>query len=315
MSNPSPICLFVYKRLLETKLTIQALEKNHLAKESELYIFSDGPKNEKDIQQVEEVRNYIKEVVGFKKVVINISNENKGLAKSIINGVSSILELNESVIVLEDDLLTSPNFLIFMNEALTAFEHRNDIQSINGYSPFIKASDTLESDVYLHYRTFSWGWATWRSSWSPEIFLKQKINHEINQQTLIDFDLKCGHDMSVMLKSALAGKIDSWYIYWAYDHFKNNRLAVYPYLSKIDNIGYGVESTHCDGVLTIISKFDTAGNREFKLPKNISKYDQTIKNVNYYFTKKHKFLFRIKMLRKLKNYPILFREIKKKFLK
>lgn len=315
MTSPSPICLFVYKRLFETKLTIQALEKNHLAKESELYIFSDGPKNEKDIQQVEDVRNYIKEVVGFKKVEIKISKENKGLAKSIISGVSSILEFNESVIVLEDDLLTSPNFLIFMNEALTAFEHRDDIQSINGYSPFVKAGDTIESDVYLHYRTFSWGWATWRSSWSPGIFLKQKINHEINQQTLNDFDLKCGDDMSVMLKSALAGKIDSWYIYWAYDHFKNNRLAVYPYLSKIDNIGYGVDSTHCDGVLTIVSKFDTIGNREFKLPQNISKNDETIKIGNYYFTKQHKFLFRIKMLHKLKNYPILFREIKKKLLK
>lgn len=310
---PAPICLFVYKRLEETISTIDSLKKNFLADQTVLYIFSDGPKSEKDKLPVEQVRDYIKGVQGFKDVILKISEKNKGLAASIISGVSFILDSNDRVIVLEDDLLTSSNFLKFMNDSLEVFNKREDIQSINGYSPLTKKLNSVESDIYLHYRTFSWGWATWKKYWKPEIFSYENIRQRLNPQIFIDFDARCGNDMSNMLKSALEKKIDSWYIFWAFDHFINNRLAVYPYISKIENIGYGIESTHCDGVLTIVSKFDQGENTVFFLPHNLPLNEKVVENVNKYFTKRHKLIFRIGMMKNLKNFPILWRELKKKF--
>lgn len=310
---PAPICLFVYKRLNETMLTIESLKKNFLADQSVLYIFSDGPKSEKDKLQVEQVRDYLKGVQGFKDVILKISESNKGLAASIISGVSLILDTNDRVIVLEDDLLTSSNFLKFMNDSLEVYNKREDIQSINGYSPFIKKINPVESDIYLHYRTFSWGWATWKKYWKPEIFSQKDIRQRINPQILIDFDDRCGHDMSNMLKSALDRKIDSWYIFWAFNHFENDRLAVYPYISKIENIGYGIESTHCDGILTIVSKFDVGEKYISILPYNLPLNEKEVENVNKYFTKRHKLIFRIGMMKNPNNFPILWRELKKKF--
>jgi len=309
---PAPICLFVYKRLEETILTIESLKKNLLADQSILYIFSDGPKSGKDKLPVEQVRDYIRGVQGFKDVILKESESNKGLAASIISGVSFILSTNDNVIVMEDDLLTSSNFLKFMNDSLMLFNNREDIQSVNGYSPFIKKINPIESDIYLHYRTFSWGWATWKKYWKPEIFSQKDIRRRLNPQILIDFDSRCGNDMSNMLKSALDKKIDSWYIFWAFDHFKNDRLAIYPYISKIENIGYGIESTHCDGILTIISKFDSEGQTNFNLPKDLQLFEKEVKNVNQYFTKIHKLIFRIVMLKNPKNFPLLWNELKKK---
>ena len=130
----APICLFTYSRLEETKRTIEALKKNFLAPKSELFIFSDGPKNHETKDKVKAVRDFIKTIDGFKKITIFESKTNEGLAKSIINGVTKVVNEYGKVIVLEDDLLTTPNFLDFMNQALLFFELNLSIYSINGYS-------------------------------------------------------------------------------------------------------------------------------------------------------------------------------------
>jgi GT2 family glycosyltransferase len=112
----SPIILFAYNRPEHTKKTVEALQKNKLAKDSLLYIFSDGPKREDDVPKIKKVRDYIKTIKGFKKVEIFESNKNKGLANSVISGVTKIINKYGEVIVLEDDLITSPNFLVYMNK-------------------------------------------------------------------------------------------------------------------------------------------------------------------------------------------------------
>ncbi len=114
----APIALFVYNRLFHTMCTINALANNLYAKDSELIIFSDGPKTESYKEHVAEVRNFIRTIHSFKSVRIVESEVNKGLAKSIIEGVTEVLESSETIIVLEDDLITSPEFLQYMNEGL-----------------------------------------------------------------------------------------------------------------------------------------------------------------------------------------------------
>ena len=130
----APIAIFVYKRIDETKKTIEAIKANYLASESELFIFSDNAKNEAEQLKVDLVRNFIRQITGFKKITIYENEINKGLAKSIISGVTLILESYTNVIILEDDLVVTPNFLDFMNASLKFYENEKNIYSVNGFS-------------------------------------------------------------------------------------------------------------------------------------------------------------------------------------
>ncbi len=160
----APIVLFVYNRPDLTKETLSALKKNTLASESELFIFSDGSKSEKDFDKVNEVRKLIKNINGFKSVRVFENKENKGLANSIIFGVTKIINKYGKIIVLEDDLITSKYFLKFMNEGLNFYKNNKKIGSITGYnkpSHFMKFKN-YDKDLYLSSRFSSWGWATWK---------------------------------------------------------------------------------------------------------------------------------------------------------
>lgn len=165
MKNLAPIVLFTYKRLNTLKQTIESLQQNYLATESDLYIFSDAAKGIEDKESVDSVRNYIKTIKGFKSVTITESEVNKGLATSIIEGVSQILKTHETVIVLEDDLVSTNNFLDFMNESLTKYEDETAIFSISGFSFNLNLEKKYFYDVYFLNRGWSWGWATWRDRW------------------------------------------------------------------------------------------------------------------------------------------------------
>ena len=245
MYKLSPIVLFVYNRPWHTKETVEALQKNELANESELFIYSDAPKNEEAKSKVQEVRDYIKTVDGFKKVTIIEREKNWGLANSIIDGVTKILNKYEKIIVLEDDLVTNPYFLKFMNESLVFYEKDNRIMSISGYTyPFNNPEYNTE-DIFLFYRFSSWGWASWRNEWIKTNFkLNKKSEIFINKSLQKKFNLG-GNDLYDMLKMQLIGEIDSWAIRFALSHCLNNAYALFPRKSLVKNIGHDNSGTHC----------------------------------------------------------------------
>lgn len=310
MSQFAPICLFTYDRIDETVQTIQSLKKNFLAKQSDLIIFSDGPKNKKSHNKIFELRQFLKTITGFKSITIHESIENKGLANSIINGVSKTLKEYGNIIVLEDDLITTPNFLDFMNQALEYYAKDDKIQSINGYSLKIKSNE----DVYFHERTFPWGWATWQNRWFQELFDKKIIEERIqeNNKLLSRFNKTCGNDMSSMLEDTINGKNNSWYSRWVFNHFLNETYAVYPTLSKVSNIGFSDKATHCSGINTYQCKIDNSNKQSFLF----TSYKKLKRKENHeflnYFSKKYKFFFRLKMLRNPSNWNRLLLEIKNK---
>lgn len=264
--NLSPILLFVYNRPEHTRKTIETLKKNFLAKESELIIFSDGPKNEKDKNSVEVVRKIIKNIEGFKNIEVKESVNNKGLAKSIISGVTEIINKKEKVIVLEDDLITHPYFLTYMNEALDFYENNSRIWSISGYCPPIKIPENYDKDVFLFPRASSWGWATWKNRWDLNDWEIKDFDTFIkNKKLQKEFNIG-GEDMSEMLKSQIEGEIDSWAIRWCYNQFKNNMYTVFPVKSYVDNIGTDGSGTH----------FKTTNNKyKTDLSKSIQKINFT----------------------------------------
>lgn len=274
MMKLAPICLFTYNRLDETQQTINHLKDNHLAEQSELFLFSDGPKNEVAKPKVEAVRSYLKTVTGFKKIHVKESEVNKGLASSIISGVSEVIEAYGWVIVMEDDLLTAPNFLDFMNQGLDFYKNDSEILSMSGYTMDLPSLPG-EKDFYFGYRASSWGWATWIDRW-------QKIDWEVTDYDRFHNDRKRkrsfnrgGSDLSRMLKLQMAGELDSWAIRFCYHQFKHDLKTVYPTRSKLINIGFGEDATHTAGTKRFRTDMDTTNKRDFHFEK-FDKMDATL---------------------------------------
>lgn len=239
--NKAPILLFTYNRPLHTKRTIEALQKNEWADESDLFIFSDAGKNNTDKRNVQEVREYLASVGNFRSVNIIKRESNYGLANSIIDGVTRIVEHHKKVIVVEDDLLTSPFFLRFMNEALDKYEYEEDVISIHGYCLPIE----YDESVFFLKGADCWGWATWERGWklfNPDSHqLLQKLKE---QKSVNEFDFNGTYDYSGMLKKQAEGKINSWAIRWYASAFVLNRLTLYPGRSLVRNIGGEGSGTH-----------------------------------------------------------------------
>ena len=123
----APILLFVYNRPEHTRRCIESLLKNSLASESPLFIYADGAKDSAQQEAVNEVRNYIRTIQGFQQITLMERNENWGLARNIIDGVTTQVNQYGKVIVLEDDLVVAPYFLQFMNDALETYKDEPNI--------------------------------------------------------------------------------------------------------------------------------------------------------------------------------------------
>jgi len=249
-SELAPIVLFVYNRLNHTHQTIEALKQNTLAQESELYIYSDGPKNEDIRNQIQQLREYLKTINGFRKVILIERDTNWGLASSIIDGVSSVIKQYGKVIVLEDDLITSRYFLEYMNQGLSVFEKDPKIYSITGFSfstNFIQFPNDYEEDIYLNIRPMSWSWATWLDRWKDVDWEVKDYNEFIHDGEEIKAFNNGATDLTRMLKNQMKGKLSSWYIRWTYSAFKREMLTVYPRVSYVNNIGHDASGVHCVG--------------------------------------------------------------------
>jgi hypothetical protein len=241
------IIIFTYRRVPH-KL-IDSLLKNKLSKYSDLIIYSDGAKKDLEKNDILEVREYLKTITGFKSIKIIESSKNKGLANSIIDGVSEVIDKYEKVIVLEDDLIVSEDFLEYMNHALSFYKDDEKIWSISGYGPKLPCLKNYEEDLYLSVRASSWGWATWKDRWRKVDWSVKDFNNLKNDIKLKkEFNLG-GNDMYKMLELQILGKIDSWAIRWCYSQFKLNMYTVYPKKSKIINDGFeDNKGTHNSGV-------------------------------------------------------------------
>jgi glycosyltransferase involved in cell wall biosynthesis len=260
----SPICLFTYNRLTETRQTVNALQDNFLASKSDLIIFSDAGKDKASWVKVNAVRKFLHTVSGFKTIRIIETPLNKGLANSIISGVTTVIEEYGKVIVLEDDLITSTNFLDFMNQSLDYYEKSAKVLSISGYS-FSNNNLKQNSDVIFGVRASSWGWATWRDRWvNVDWEVKSYPAFKYNFLRRIQFN-KGGSDMSHMLDKQMKGKINSWAIRFCYHQFEHNLVDVYPVSSKVTNIGIGEKATNSKtGTFRFKTVLDKTDNRYFK---------------------------------------------------
>lgn len=235
--NYAPVIVFCYNRPVHFNKTLDALKANSLAQDSRLFVFSDGSRGKGDEVPVKEVRAIADRIDGFKEVKIYKSRTNKGLATSVIEGVTQIIETFGKVIVLEDDILTTPDFLDIMNRLLVVYQNRSDIFSVTGYAPPIRIPQKYTFDFYLARRASSWGWGTWADRWQLADWGSANYQKLLNDPSIKRRFLEGGNDLLPMLHKQQKGIIDSWAIRWCLCQTINDAYGVYPVKSKLSNIG------------------------------------------------------------------------------
>ena len=231
----APIALFTYNRPYHTRKTVEALQQNKLSSETDLIVFSDGPKAGTTGDAVQQVREFLKTIGHFKSVRIVERASNYGLSANILDGVNQIISQYGKVVVLEDDLVTSPYFLNFINEGLRIYENDENVISMHGY--LLPVNEKLPNTFFLR-GADCLGWATWKRGW--EIFqpdASQLLKRLIDSNQTKEFDFNGSYPYVQMLKDQIAGKTSSWAIRWYASAFLENKYTLYPGKSLVSNIG------------------------------------------------------------------------------
>lgn len=265
----TPIIVFAFNREESLRNTIEALLRNEEARESDLFVFVDGPREGKEgeAEKVEAVRQYVRTIAGFKRVTYAFSDVNKGLAPSIISGVTEVINNYGRAIVVEDDLVVASNFLSFMNQGLDFYEKERQVFSVCGYSNRVKVPRKYVADAYFCVRSSSWGWGTWADRWnSVDWELKDWKEHMRNASA---FNKWGGSDCFKMLNDCHRGKNKSWAIRFCYSQFLQRKLSLFPIISKVNNEGFDGEGTNCKKWSRFKFDFDTTGKKYFRFPVNI----------------------------------------------
>lgn len=276
----APIVLFTYNRPCHTQQTIEALQKNELAKESELFIFSDGGKDEASWEKVNEVREYLKTINGFKKVILTFQDKNIGLADSIISGVTKIVNQYEKIIVLEDDHVTNKFFLKFMNDALDFYEKEKKVWHISGWNYPIKSEDSNET--FLWRVMNCWGWATWKDKWSYFEKDTNKLLKDFSTEDIYKFNLDGSIDFWWQVLANHNDEINTWAIFWYAIIFKNQGLCLNPTHSFVENIGFDGTGTNT-GARDNYSNNLSRQNYKIKFENNLIENKTTTDRIKLFF--------------------------------
>lgn len=248
-AEPAPVALFVYKRADHAAMTLSALRQNALAKNTDVYIFSDGPKGVEDRDAVQQVRALIEGVEGFASVTVRARDQNIGLAQSVISGVTEIVNKHGRVIVIEDDLITHPSTLLYFNQTLDHFQDHLGVFSISAYNypqRLMQIPEDYEYDVYAIPRMQCWGWATWADRWAKADFDVPDFQRFNSSKTETEaYGHWIGNDSLNTLRLCMAGEKDVWACRWVYTHFRNHAVCICPTRSYIDNIGLDGSGMNC----------------------------------------------------------------------
>lgn len=243
VASGAAIALFAYCRVEHTRRTVNALLRNRFASESPLIVFADAARSGRAAVGVARVRSYLDTISGFRSITVHHRPRNYGLARSITEGVSEVLQQHDRVIVLEDDMVTSPHFLTYMNQGLALYADDRRVASIHGYVYPVK--EPLPETFFL-LGADCWGWATWRRAWACFNPDGRHLLEELRRRGLLrEFDFNGAYPYSRMLEAQVLGANDSWAVRWYASTFLAGKLTLYPGRSLVRNIGNDSTGTHC----------------------------------------------------------------------
>ena len=282
----SPIAIFCFKRFDLLKKLLHSLKKNKECKKYSVIFFSDNGKNNKDKNDVERVRKLINHCNFFKKKTIILRKKNYGLKKNIISGINYIFETYNKIIVLEDDLEVSKNFLKTISILLNKYQNNKSVNTISAYSfPSKKIKEAnINKKFFLLKRPSSWGWATWRHKWVKINNIKIRKNKKISAY---------GNDLAIMAIKKEKRILNSWAYDWTVRHILGNKFCIYPKFSMIKNNGFDNLATN--NLLKSKVLFSNKKNTDFKnyfyQPEN-----DKIKNISNSNYSMSAFMFLIKFI-------------------
>ncbi|MCX6181180.1 MAG: glycosyltransferase [Bacteroidetes bacterium] len=243
MPEIAPVVLFVYQRLDHLRKTIETLQKNDLAAETLLIVYSDAPAKPEHGEGVNEVRAFLNKITGFKKVEIIPQTENQGLAKSIVSGVTEQVNKFGRIIVLEDDLETTPHFLRFMNDALEFYKTDEKVMQVSGFT--FSMGERLP-ETFLVGHAPSWGWATWKRAWDHlSLDVDQHIEKIKRDKLEYRFNVDDGMDFLSHLEANKSGALNTWAVKWYASLFLSGGLCLYPKKSLVRNLGHDGSGENC----------------------------------------------------------------------
>ncbi|MBA4501515.1 glycosyltransferase [Marinobacterium marinum] len=285
--NTAPIVLFVYNRPWHTRKTVEALQANELATISDLIIYSDGARNSESVESVQEVRNFIKSISGFKSVKIFERDKNWGLAANIIDGVTTVVNQYGKVIVMEDDIVTSPAFLKFMNQMLDYYEKEKKVWHVSGWNYPIETEGL--GDFFFWRVMNCWGWATWADRWSYFKKNPKELVKKWDKTKKKHFDLDgSGVFWNQVLRNAYSS-LDTWAIFWYASIYENNGLCLNPTISFVKNIGHDGSGTNCSS--SKISQEISSEASFIEYPVDVLESEQAVHRIKFFYKINTKSLF------------------------
>jgi len=280
----APIVLFAFNRLEPLKDCVASLLRNTEVAETDLIVYVDGPRANKEgeTEKVEAVRQFVQDITGFKSIETHFSEANKGLGPSIIAGVTDVINRYGKAIVIEDDLISSRNMLAYMNQGLDKYEGNSQVFSICAYSNRVKAPKGYAYDAYFAPRSTSWGWATWKNRWL-------RCDWELKDWESVEKKAKAfnrwgGSDCFGMLKGWKEGRNMSWAIRFCYNQFAQDKVSLFPLVSKIDNEGFDGSGTNCKVYNRFKFDFDESESKVFRMPESFVVNPQLRKETMKYHT-------------------------------
>jgi hypothetical protein len=241
--DKAPVAIFAFNRPGHLKQLLKSLEANSpIVDISKLFLFIDGARNDAEVPIVNQVLEIATEMTKNKNVEIIQRIENFGLSKSIISGVNKVFETHDRVIVLEDDLFVSPEFLKFCNEGLDMYLDEKSVASIQGYSEDLTLGN---ESTFFQRGADCWGWATWKNRWEAVEWDGNKLLATLKNSGLEKmFNYNGSFPYSNMLYRQTAGYVDSWAIRWHASMFLQNRYSLYPTRTLVENLGRDGSGTH-----------------------------------------------------------------------
>jgi hypothetical protein len=244
MSDNPPVALFVHRRPDHARATLEALSSCPEAAESDLVVFSDGPRDPGQAALVEQTRDVVKAARGFRSVRVVERTLNVGLFQNVVAGLTEMFSANPSVIVLEDDIVVSRGFLTFMHAALAEYERNADVCSVTGYlyPADFRFPDQLDS--FLFPRFCCWGWATWQDRWSQVDWSIPDRNRFMKSVGTFRRFWDASNDLPEIMLDLIDGKNSSWSILFNYWQVLQGGYSAYPTRSHASNIGFDGTGTH-----------------------------------------------------------------------
>lgn len=276
--------LFVYHRSIHTKKVLEALKENSVLPQK-LYIFQDGIKSSTNLSEWEKVNGIIRGV-NWCNTEIQVSDKNKGLAKSIVSGINYVLQECEAVIVLEDDCVPHKEYMNFMVSALETYQKQQKVYSVSGYAWDVNLQQK-EEDAYFNGRICSYGWGTWKDRWCQyeedyRIVTKLKNDLELGKKLQV-----WGKDLEEILVGNIQGKCDSWAAFWALKVIEKGGYCLSPYKQFIHNVGFDGSGVHSSKLQENDKEWEDKEKKYFCFPEEIKSTEECEREFEFLFAGEH----------------------------